>query len=78
MVEHPEGKDEERVVTILRFIGGSPHLCRLRTVLFWPRWQALICTDHLSGFMGADKPSSPVTTLSNHPSLLSGGLLEGE
>jgi hypothetical protein len=28
--------------------------------------------------MGADKPSSPITTLSNRPSLLRGGLLEGE
>jgi hypothetical protein len=37
----------------------------LRTMLFWPRWQALICTGHMLGFMGPDKPSSPVTTLSN-------------
>jgi hypothetical protein len=29
----------------------------------WPRWQALICNDHLSGFMGLNKPSSPGTTL---------------
>jgi hypothetical protein len=30
------------------------------------------------GFMGPGKPSSLVTTLSNHTSLLWGGLLEGE
>jgi hypothetical protein len=29
-------------------------------------------------FMGLDKPSNTVTTLSNRPSLLQGGLLEGE
>jgi hypothetical protein len=32
----------------------------------------------MSGFMGADKPSSPVTTSSNRASLLQCGLLEGE
>jgi hypothetical protein len=30
-VEHSEGKGRESVVTILRFLCGSPHLCRLRT-----------------------------------------------
>jgi hypothetical protein len=45
-------------VAISRFQGGSPRLCRLRTAPFWPRWQALICTDHMSDFMGPDKPSS--------------------
>jgi hypothetical protein len=77
-VDHSEGKGEKTAVDILRFQGGSPHMCGLRTASFWPRWQALICTDHLLGFMGPSKPSSPVTTLSNHPSLLKGGLLEGE
>jgi hypothetical protein len=48
-VEHSEGKDEERVVAILRFKGGSPCLCQLRTALFWYPWQALICTDRMSG-----------------------------
>jgi hypothetical protein len=67
---HSEGKDEERVVTIPRFQGGSPRLCQLRTVLLWSRWQALICTGHMSGFIGHGKPSSPGTTLSNRPSLL--------
>jgi hypothetical protein len=28
-------------VAILGFRGCSPCLCQLRTVLFWPRWQAL-------------------------------------
>jgi hypothetical protein len=77
-VDHSEGKGGERVVAIPRFQGVSPRLCRLRTASIWPRWQALICTDHMSGFMGPDKPSSPVTTLSNRTSLLRGGLLEGE
>jgi hypothetical protein len=31
----------------------------------------------MSGFMGPGKPSSLVTALSNHPSMLQGGLLEG-
>jgi hypothetical protein len=35
-VEHSEGKGGESVVAILRFVCGSPHPCRLRTVLFWP------------------------------------------
>jgi hypothetical protein len=60
------------------FQGGSPRLSQLRTVSFWPRWQVLICTNHLSGFMGPSKPSSPIPTLSNRPSLFWGGLLEVE
>jgi hypothetical protein len=32
----------------------------------------------MSGFMGPGKPSSLVTTLSNHTSLLQGSLLERE
>jgi hypothetical protein len=35
-VEHSKGKDEESVVAILRFLCGSPRLCRLRTTSFWP------------------------------------------
>jgi hypothetical protein len=31
LVEHSEGKDEESVVAILRFLCDSPHLCRLST-----------------------------------------------
>jgi hypothetical protein len=64
-VDHSEGKGGERVMAIPRFQGGSPRLCQLRTELFWPRWQALIYTDHLSGFIGPGKPSSSVTTLLN-------------
>jgi hypothetical protein len=30
-VEHSEGKDGERDVDILRFLCGSPRLCRLQT-----------------------------------------------
>jgi hypothetical protein len=30
-VEHSEGNDGESVVAILRFLCGSPRLCRLRT-----------------------------------------------
>jgi hypothetical protein len=37
----------------------------VKDLSFWPRWQALICTDRISGFMGTGKSSSPVTTLSN-------------
>jgi hypothetical protein len=69
-VEDSEGKDGERAVAILRLLGGSPCLYRLRTMSFWPRGQALICTDRMSGFMGPDKPSSPVTTSLNRTSLL--------
>jgi hypothetical protein len=36
-VEHSEGKGGESDVTILRFLCGSTHPCRLRTTLFWPR-----------------------------------------
>jgi hypothetical protein len=77
-VVHLEGKGGERAMAIPRFQGGRPHVCRLRIASFWPRWQALIYTDHLSGFMGCGRPSSLVTTLSNRTSLLWGGLLEGE
>jgi hypothetical protein len=30
-VEHSEGKGGESIVAILRFLCGSPRLCRLRT-----------------------------------------------
>jgi hypothetical protein len=72
-VEHSEGKGGERVMAILGFQGGSPLLCRLRTTLFWPRWQALMCTESMSCFVGPGKPSSLVTTLLNRASLLQGG-----
>jgi hypothetical protein len=35
-VEHSEGKGGKSVVAILRFLCGSPHPCRLRTIPFWP------------------------------------------
>jgi hypothetical protein len=35
-VEHLEGKGEESVVAILRFLCGNTHLCRLRTGHFGP------------------------------------------
>jgi hypothetical protein len=50
-----EGRGE--CCAILWFLCGSLHLCRLRTVSFWPWWQALICTDRMSSFLGSGKPS---------------------
>jgi hypothetical protein len=35
-VEHSKGKNRESVVAILRFLCGSPCLCRLRTDRFGP------------------------------------------
>jgi hypothetical protein len=77
-VEHTKRKGGELAVDIPRFQSGSPCLCQLRTTSFWPRWTSFICTDCMSGFMGHGKPSSLVTTLSNHTSLLQGGLVEGK
>jgi hypothetical protein len=58
-VEHSEGKGGENDVAILRFLCGSPRPCRLRTVPFWPRWQALSCVLTACWvFMGPDKLSS--------------------
>jgi hypothetical protein len=51
-VDHSEGMGGERVMAILRFHDGSPRLCQLRTVSFWPRWQALICNDRKLGLCG--------------------------
>jgi hypothetical protein len=42
--------------------------------VFGPDGQDLNCTDCMLGFMGYGKPGSLVITLSNHPSLLRGGL----
>jgi hypothetical protein len=65
-VEYSEGKDGESVVHILRFLCGSPCPCRLRTVPFFATMVSLeLCTDHISDFMGPDKPSRPITTLPN-------------
>jgi hypothetical protein len=30
-VKHSEGKDGKSVVAVMRFLCGTPHLCRLRT-----------------------------------------------
>jgi hypothetical protein len=70
-VEHTEGTGEKSVVATLIFLCGSPHLCRLRTVMFWPRWQALSCI--LTACRVLWDPISRVafvTTLSNRTSLL--------
>jgi hypothetical protein len=51
----------------------------VKDLSFWPRWQALICTDHISGFMWTGKSSSLVTTLSNRTPalwLLVGGIMK--
>jgi hypothetical protein len=80
-VEHSEGKGGESVVAILRFLCGSPRPCRLRTALFWPRWQVLSCV--LTACRVLWGPISRVTfvsTTSNHTSLFRVMLLllEGE
>jgi hypothetical protein len=49
-VDHLEGKGRERAMVIPRFQGGSP--CMLKTASFWPRWQALTCTDRMSCLWG--------------------------
>jgi hypothetical protein len=65
-VEHSEGKDGESIVAILRFLCGCTHPCRLRTVPFWPWWQALSCVrTTCSVFMRPSKPSCHVTTSPN-------------
>jgi hypothetical protein len=57
--EHSEGKGGESDVAILRFPCGSPRLCRLRTAPFLaPMVRLELCTDRMSGFMGANKLSS--------------------
>jgi hypothetical protein len=70
-VEHSEGKGGESVVAILRFLCGSPRPCQLRTVLFWPWWQALSCV--LTAYRvlwGSIRRVAFVTTLLNRTSLL--------
>jgi hypothetical protein len=70
-VEHSEGKGGESVVAIPRFICGSPRLCRLRTMSFWPRCQALSCV--LTACQVLWGPISRVvfvTTMLNRTSLL--------
>jgi hypothetical protein len=80
-VEHSEGKSGESAVAILRFLCGSPHPCRLRTALFWPRWQALSCVLTACRILwGPISRVAFVTNMSNHTSLLHVVLLllEGE
>jgi hypothetical protein len=77
-MEHLEGKGEEPVLAITRFQDGSPCLSRLRTTLFWPWWASFDLYWLHVGFLGPDKPSSLLTALSNCPSLLRHGLVEGE
>jgi hypothetical protein len=70
-VEHSEGKGGESVVAILRFLCGSPRLCRLRTTPFWPRWQALSCVLTACRVLwGPISRVDFVNTLSNRTSLL--------
>jgi hypothetical protein len=76
-----EGKGEESVVAIPRFLCGSSRLCRLRTVPFWPRWQALSCVlTACQVLWGPISRVAVVTTMSNRTSLLCVVLLvlEGE
>jgi hypothetical protein len=62
-----EGKGGESVVAILRLQGCSPRLCRLRTALFWPRWQALSCVLTACQILwGPISRVAFVTTMSNH------------
>jgi hypothetical protein len=70
-VEHSEGKDGESAVAIMRFLCGSPRPCRLKTVPFWSRWQALSCV--LTACRVLWVPISRVifvTTMLNRTSLL--------
>jgi hypothetical protein len=80
-VKHSKGKGGESVVTILRFLCGSPRLCRLRTMPFWSRWQAFSCVLTACRVLwGPISRVAFVTTMPNHTSLLRVVLLllEGE
>jgi hypothetical protein len=52
-------------VAILRLMCGNHPLVSIKVRSFWSRWQALICTGCMAGFLGLGKPSSPVTTSPN-------------
>jgi hypothetical protein len=56
-VEHSEGKGGESVVAILRFLCGSPCLCRLRTEGLVPVSKYWTYQSHASVY-GPSKPSS--------------------
>jgi hypothetical protein len=77
-VEDSEGKSGERPWLFPGSKVVAPACVDSGPCRFGPDGQALICADHMLGFMGPGKPSSPTTTLSNHTSLLQGGLWEGE
>jgi hypothetical protein len=65
----------------MRFLCGSPHLCRLRTTSLWPWWQALSCVLTACRVLWSlISRVAFITTLSNHTSLLRVVLLllEGE
>jgi hypothetical protein len=56
-VEHLEGNGGESVVAILRFLCGSPRLCRLRTEGLIPVSKYWTYRSH-AGVYGSSKPSS--------------------
>jgi hypothetical protein len=60
-VEHSEGKDRESVVAILRFLCGSPCLCRLRIEGLIPVSKYWTYRSH-AGDYGPSKPSSWLPT----------------
>jgi hypothetical protein len=68
-VYHLEGKSGERAMAILRFLCGSPRLCRLRTMLFWPRWQVWFVLTACRVLWGPINLVAFITTLSSHTSL---------
>jgi hypothetical protein len=61
LVEHSEGKGGESVVAILRFLYGSPRLCRLRTKWLVPMSKYRTYRSH-TGDMGPVSLCSCVTT----------------
>jgi hypothetical protein len=60
-VEHLEGKGGKSVVSILRFLCGSPYLCRLRTEGLVPVSKYWTYRSH-AGVYGPNKPSSLPST----------------
>jgi hypothetical protein len=60
-VEHSEGKSGESVVTIPRFLCGSPRLCRLRTEGLVSMSMYWMYRSH-AGVYGPSKPSSRLST----------------
>jgi hypothetical protein len=60
-VEHSEGKGRESAVAILRFLCGSPHMCRLRTEGLIPVSKYWTYRSHANVY-GLSKPSSLSST----------------